>query len=76
MTKYPQVAIDNGDGTTRVNGKCTFTSKEYSCTVPSDSLKRFLDGEPAQRSLSKVPLADREFLISGISPAGWREAFG
>jgi hypothetical protein len=76
MNKHPQVGLDNGDGTTTVTGKCTFTGEEYSCTVPSQGLKRFLEGEHAQTAMPTVSRDDREFLISGISPAGWKKHFG
>ena len=76
MNKPAQIGIDNGDGTTTVMGKCAFTGKDYQCVVPNDGLKRFLNGEHAQTAMPSVSADDREFLISGISPAGWKEAFG
>jgi len=67
---------DAGNGLARVYGPCTFTGEEYSCLVPADGLVKFLNGEHAQTALPKVSADDREFLISGISPAGWKKAFG
>jgi hypothetical protein len=76
IKRNPQVALDNEDGTTRVSGKCTFTGEEYQCTVPTEELRRFLDGVHAHIAMPSVSADDREFLISGISPAGWKKAFG
>ncbi len=76
MNKHPQIGLDNGDGTTTVKGKCTFTGEEYSCVVPNNELRRFLEGEHAQTAMPSVSADDREFLISGISPAGWKKSFG
>jgi hypothetical protein len=70
------MGTDNGDGTTTVVGNCVFTGEEYSCTVPTEGLARFLQGEHAQTAMPTVSADDREFLISGISPAGWTKTFG
>ena len=67
---------DNRDNTSTVTGKCIFIGEEYSCIIPTNELKRFLEGEHAQTAMPSVSADDREFLISGISPAGWKEAFG
>lgn len=76
MNRYPQTRIDRVDGTTTVTGKCTFIAQEYTCTVPTQELERFLSGVHAQTAMPSVSPDDREFLISGISPAGWKKAFG
>jgi len=76
IKREPQWAKENGDGTTTVSGKCVFSGEEYSCTVPTDGLARFLNGEHAQTAMPSVPADDREFLISGISPKGWSNSFG
>lgn len=76
IKRNPQTALDNGDGTTRVSGKCAFTGEFYECTVPTEGLARFLAGEHAQVVMPTVSADDREFLISGISPDGWKKTFG
>lgn len=76
MRTKEQYAEDLGDNRTRVFGPCVFTGEEHSCVVPSDGLQRFLAGEHAQTALPNVSADDREFLISGISPAGWKKTFG
>jgi hypothetical protein len=65
-----------GDDMARVTGPCTFTGEEYSCLVPAAGLVRFLNGEHVQDALPEVSADDREFLISGISPNGWKKMFG
>ena len=65
-----------GDSMVKVTGQCKFTGEEYSCVVPTQGLERHLAGEHAQTAMPSVSADDREFLISGISPAGWKKAFG
>ena len=65
-----------GNGMAKVTGPCKFTREEYSCVVPVDGLAKFMKGEHAQTAMPSVSADDREFLISGISPAGWKGAFG
>ena len=74
--KHKQVKLDNGDGTTTVTGKCSFTKEEYSCVVPTEGLARFLAGEYVEKALPNVSADDRAFLLSGTSPAGWKKTFG
>lgn len=66
----------NTDNTVIVSGECTFTRKPYSVTVPADGFKEWLNGKHIQDAMPSVSADDREFLISGISPEGWTEAFG
>jgi hypothetical protein len=68
--------VEGPDGLTTVSGKCVFTGEEYSCQVPTDGIKMWLNGERIHRALPGVSLDDREFLISGISPNGWKKTFG
>lgn len=67
---------DLGGNKSRVFGKCVFSGEEYSCEVPTDGLEKFLSGVRAQVALPGVSADTREFLISGISPRGWKQAFG
>lgn len=59
-----------------VKGNCVFTGSEYQCEVPFEGLKKWQEGEAIQAAMPLVPADDREFLISGISPAGWKSTFG
>lgn len=68
-------AIDRGK-MSRVTGNCVFTGEEYSIVVPTDGLMNWMAGEPAQFAMPEVNADDREFLISGISPKGWKQTFG
>ena len=65
-----------GDSMVKVTGQCKFTGDDYSCVVPVDGFARFMKGEHAQTAMPSVSADDREFLISGISPAGWKKTFG
>jgi hypothetical protein len=76
MRNLDKLVEDLGDGTAKVSGACKFTGEEYYCVVPMEGLARFLNGEPVQDAMPRVSADDREFLISGISPAGWKQAFG
>lgn len=65
------------DGTlTRVSGKCVITGEEHSVEVPTDGLKNWQDGMLMQHAMPNVDPDIREFLISGISPKGWKQIFG
>lgn len=77
MMNRPQLDVELvGDSMAKVTGPCKFTGEEYSCIVPVDGLARFMKGEHAQTAMPSVSADDREFLISGISPAGWKKTFG
>jgi len=60
----------------RVGGTCRLTGESYSVVVPSEGFARWQAGELIQRSMPEVSAEDREFLISGASPNGWRKTFG
>jgi hypothetical protein len=76
MRNLDKLVEDLGDGTAKVSGACKFTGEEYHCVVPMEGLARFIEGEHAQDALPSISADDREFLISGISPTGWKQAFG
>ena len=61
---------------TRVWGDCVILGKHYEVEVPTLGFQAWRAGELAQRALPGVPVEEREFLISGISPEGWRQVFG
>lgn len=69
--------IDNPDGSVNVSGHCVFTGTPYIVrNIPKDQWLRYLGGELVQRAFPTMSADDREFLISGISPTGWKETFG
>ncbi len=63
------------DGTVTVFGPCVITNKIHSVTVDAQDLEKFKNGEYAQTCFPYLKAEDREFLISGISDAGWRLTF-
>lgn len=63
------------DGTIAVFGPCVITNKIYSVTVSPSDLERFKAGSTAAQCFPYLQAGDREFLISGISDAGWRLIF-
>jgi len=74
MKKLQKVTYDSDNVT--VSGKCVFTKKPYSVKVPRNEYDKWLDGELIQRAMPSVSADDREFLISGVSPEGWKQTFG
>ena len=74
-TFRPNLRVVETEGTYRVRGSCMVTGKEYEATYPKDGVVRWLDGAHIQDAMPDVSAGDREFLISGISPAGWEQLF-
>lgn len=65
-----------GDGMVRVTGTCVVTGKEHSVEVPDARMILYQCGAHVQDAFPELPTDEREFLISGISPEGWKRAFG
>jgi hypothetical protein len=61
--------------TMTITKKCVHTGKPYSVTVDSEDYFKWVNGELAQRAFPYLNVADREFIISGISPEGWDQLF-
>ena len=76
--RFGQVAIPADDAglELQVLGECLVTGAPYELRVPADGLRRWLGGELIQRALPAVSAPDREFLLTGYSPAGWEQLFG
>lgn len=65
------------EGSTFVSGVCTLTGSSYTTgAIPRPGLIDWLMGEPIQTAMPGVSIDDREFLISGASPDGWKTTFG
>jgi hypothetical protein len=64
------------DGRVTVTGNCFVTGNEHSVNVPLAGFKKWESGMMIQAAMPGVSAEDREFLISGTSPAGWRQLFG
>lgn len=57
-------------------GPCIVTGKPYSVTVKAAELYAYRRGELAQNAFKSLKADDREFLISGSSPEGWKQMWG
>ena len=57
-------------------GPCVESGQLYSVSVPADGLFKYHQGAMIQDAFPNVLSEDREFLMSGISPASWNKMFG
>ena len=57
-------------------GPCVATGQTYSVTVPAAGLFAYNRGAMIQDAFPELSADDREFLLSGFSPAGWEQTFG
>ena len=71
-----KVTLNEAGDIATVIGNCKFTGEEYSVSVSVSGLQEWLDGVHIQNALPEVSAEDREFIISGISPNGWKQVFG
>ena len=55
------------------SGTCVFTNEPYSVAITYEEFCRIIQGEVIQEVIPHVPAADREFLITGISPRGYND---
>jgi hypothetical protein len=67
---------ENGEHTYTFTGPCKVTKKPYSVTVKGPDLFKYRRGIHAQEAFPYLSDGDREFLISGFSPEGWKQIFG
>jgi hypothetical protein len=56
-----------------VQGNCVITGQNHRVVVPAAGFAAWQGGSLIQDALPDVSLEDREFLISGVSPAGWAQ---
>jgi len=60
----------------RIFGKCEITGKDFEMFVPTDEFYVYLQKDKTiGEALKSVPKEKREFLLSGISPEGWKRFF-
>lgn len=57
-------------------GPCTVTGKPHSVTIPGEELYAYRRGALIQTAMPSVSRDDAEFLMSGMSPEGWKQTFG
>lgn len=57
--------------------ECVVTKKLHSETYPLEALNKWLQGQMIQIAFqgTQVSAGAREFLMSGMSPEGWRQTF-
>lgn len=61
----------------RVFGRCEITGDEYECFVPTDEFYTYLQGEKTVGlAMPSTKAGDREFLMTGTSPQGWKKMWG
>lgn len=68
-----------GANTTRVDvvGRCVVTGEEHAVKdLPAGGVRKFREGEPLSRCFTRISSGDLEFLISGVSPEGWKRRWG
>jgi hypothetical protein len=58
------------------SGPCYVTKKPFTVTVKKRDFDAWVGGEFAQRAFPYLSADQREFLISGTSPEGWKQLFG
>lgn len=67
---------DNGDGTITFTGPCIVTGKIHRVTCNIADVHRYeRGGILIQDCFPSLPAEEREFLINGMSPAGWAATF-
>jgi len=56
-------------------GKCVITGEIVSVTIPAKELYAYRQGGLIQTTMPTLSKGEREFLMSGISDAGWAKVF-
>lgn len=62
-------------GMVEISGPCVVTGATFTVTVKMADWLKYKAGGYVQDCFPYLKADQREFLISGISPAGWDEAF-
>lgn len=57
-------------------GPCRITGKDHTVTLPAARLFQYNQGACVQDAFPNLSPGDREFIISGTSPEGWKQMFG
>jgi hypothetical protein len=64
------------DGRIRFSGPCVVTGKLFSVVVSQQGAHNYFEENAlAQDAFPELSHEEREFLISGVSPEGWRQLF-
>jgi hypothetical protein len=67
---------ENGNHTYLFSGPCVVTGKTVTVEVPAEGLFQYRQGAYIQDAFPNLSVDEREFLMSGISPEGWKLMFG
>ena len=67
---------DYEKGTYTFTGPCRVTGKPYTLTIHGSELFDLNQGLPVQDALRSLDADQREFVMSGTSPEGWKKIFG
>jgi hypothetical protein len=60
----------------KIWGKCEVTGRYFEMFAPTDEFYAYLQGNMIiSKALKSVPAEEREFLLSGTSPEGWKVLF-
>lgn len=65
----------NTNGLTVVGKKCHVTGKYYTVTMPTEQWHDWMNGMLIQKAMPALSADQREFLISGTSPEGFKILF-
>lgn len=57
-------------------GPCAVTGNPYTVRIPAQALFAYRRGAYIQDAMYMLSAGDREFVLSGVSPEGWRQMFG
>ena len=72
----PTICISS-DSKLRIYKLCSITGKEYSVKVDHAAYVRWTKREaPVQEIFPDLSAEEREFLVSGLTPAEWAEVVG
>ena len=73
--KRPNVKVV-GINTLRFSRICSITKTEYQVDVPLNQWKAWQEGVLIQKALPELNSDQREFLMSGMTPAEWEALYG
>ena len=75
MRKNWVVESGSTPGHLKVVGTCSISGEEHAIEIPAEGFTRWQSGTLIQVALPNLSPDDREFLMSGITPAAWDQIF-
>ena len=73
MKRGIKISIISNTATTTCH--CSVTEKVHVITVPLDKWMDWKMGENIQKAFPELNVAEREMLMTGITPAEWKKTF-